>query len=200
LRTHLVSKGLKFILLLVAITAAAWAQFQQAPGTQAQSAEIRVTAPQQHARQTANYVTLRYELQNPTSATAGSPNFKVQLDGNDPVVTASTEQNFTGLTPGQHVVTIQLVDANGTPIPNSQTQVQFVVLPTPQNAGGQNQGAGTSQPSAPLPQASLGSIAVGAPQVQMASYAPQGSLLPIVSIVGFGVLVGGIVSAIKTHN
>ena len=40
-----------------------------------------------------------------------------------PFTTASTEQSFTGLTPGPHVITVRMVDANGTAIPDSQTQV-----------------------------------------------------------------------------
>ncbi len=59
---------------------------------------LRVTSPRPQQRQTDNFVTVHYELQNPTSAPAGSPNFQVQLDGTDPVTTASTEQSFTGLT------------------------------------------------------------------------------------------------------
>jgi LPXTG-motif cell wall-anchored protein len=193
--------GLKLWLSILALTASGVCQAQLTTSTQAQSAAIRVTSPQQNARQTANFVVVRYELQDPTSAPAGSPNFKVQLDGNDPITAASTEQNFTGLTPGQHVITIQLVDANGTPIPNSRTQVQFVVLPTAQNGGqpgGQGTGAGSTQtpgPSQASHKAADGQVA----DVQLASSLPQtGSLMPVVSIVGFGLLVGGIVSAFKT--
>jgi hypothetical protein len=199
LRVHLVSKSLRVILLLLAVSAPSVGQVQAGSAAQAESAVIRVTAPAQNARQTANYVTVRYELQNSTSAAAGSPNFKVQLDSNDPITTASTEQNFTGLTPGQHVITVRLVDANGTLVPNSQTQVQFLVVPTAENGGTQNQGAGSAQRSAPVPQALLHVGAGKLAGVQMASSVPQGSLLPIVSIVGFGLLVGGIVSAIKTQ-
>ena len=99
----------------------------QAPASaaQAQSAVLRVTSPRPEQRQTDNFVTVHYELQNPTSASAGSPNFQVQLDGNDPVTTASTEQSFTGLAAGQHVITVRMVDANGTAIPDSQTQVRI---------------------------------------------------------------------------
>jgi hypothetical protein len=177
-----------------------WGQPQSVAPAQAQSAVLRVTSPQQNQRQTANFVTVRYELQNTTSAPASSPNFKVQLDGGDPVTTTSTEQTFTGLTPGQHVITVQLVDANGTQIPDSQTQVQFVVVPTPQNGGAAGpQGTG-NQPATPTPQVSQHNGGNVSPDVPVAGAVPPNSnVLPIVSLVGFGVLVSGIVSAIKTH-
>lgn len=192
-----------FIIPCLSLLLVALAGGQTQVPAQAQSAVIRVTSPQQNQRQTANFVTVRYELQNSTSAPAGSPNFKVQLDGGDPITTATTEQTFTGLTPGQHVVTVQLVDANGTQIPNSQTQVQFLVVPTTQNGGSNgNQSPDNtgSQTTSPTPQISQQHGANSPPEVQMASSIPQGgSVLPIVSIVGFGLLVGGIVSSIKTQ-
>jgi hypothetical protein len=49
----------------------------------------------------------------------------VQLDGRDPVETTANEYSFTGLAAGRHVITIDLVDANHTPIPGSHTVVNF---------------------------------------------------------------------------
>jgi len=49
-----------------------------------------ITSPPQHQRRTANYVTVHYELQNPTSEQAGSPKFQAQLadfEGLIPVLT-----------------------------------------------------------------------------------------------------------------
>ncbi len=171
----------RVLLALVLLNGAMPIIAQSGAVVQAQSPVIRITAPQQHQRQTANFVTVRYELQNPTSAPAGSPNFQVQLDGSDPVTTASTSQNFTGLTPENHVVTVRLVDANGTPVPQSQTQVQFAIVPTSQN-----------------------SASPGTPQAKVvgdtdASLPEAGTLLPVLSVIGFGVLVGGIVSSMKTR-
>jgi hypothetical protein len=155
------------IALLAAFTATALAQ-APADAAQAQSAVVRVTSPRPEQRQTDNFVTVHYELQNPTSASAGSPNFQVQLDGNDPVTTTSTEQSFTGLTAGQHVITIRMVDANGTAVPDSQTQVRIFVVPTAQNGG--------------------------ETQVERASIIPDSaSLLPVAALLGFSCLVGGIV-------
>ncbi len=182
-------------LWIAAMLAAIWIPATaQAPASavQAQSAVIRVTSPRPAQRQTDNFVTVHYELQNPTAAVAGSPNFQVQMDGNDPTTTTSTEQSFTGLTAGPHVITVRLVDANGTAIPDSQTQVQFVVIPTAQNGGAITQAPATpgNQPATPAPQAQ-NQAADG--QVQTAAVLPDGSLLPVAGIVGFSFLFGGIV-------
>jgi hypothetical protein len=137
-------------------------------------------------------------LVNPTASAASSPNFKIQLDSNDPVTTTTSQQSFTGLTPGSHVVTVQLVDANGTLIPNSQAQVQFTVMPTTQNGGAAPQ-SGTQGVSTPAPQAKA-TIAPGVTaESHEDSLPPASSSLPILSIVGFGVLVGGVISAMRTR-
>lgn len=199
---NIIRSGTLIALLLPALVVTGSAQTNSAAPAQAQSAVIRVTSPQQHQRQTANYVTVQYQLQNPTSAVAASPNFKIQLDGNDPITTGTTEQSFTGLTPGQHVVTVQLVDANGTVVPESQTQVVFVVLPTPQNGATQNAApsAGGGQPATPAPQARVNNPAANSLPGVETSLPEAGSFLPILSIIGFGVLFGGMVSALKTRS
>lgn len=175
----------------------------QTPGTtaqaQAQSALIRITSPQQHQRQTVNYVTVHYELQNPASEQAGSPNFQVQLDGN----AATTDQSFTGITPGRHVITVRLLDANGAVIPNSQTQVEFTVVPTAQNGGAarsQPSSGSSTQTSSLAPHAGGGSVAQDSQQIEEAAIvADLHSLLPVAGIVAFSFLFGSIVSAIKTR-
>jgi hypothetical protein len=109
-----------------------------------------------------------------------APNFVVQLDNRDPVTTTSTSVDFTGLTPGPHTVTVQLVDANNTPIAGSQTLVHFTIL----------------QPVAQgnAPRAALD------PAAQHESSLPHArTTLPLLSVIGFGVLVGGIVSAMRTR-
>jgi hypothetical protein len=40
----------------------------------------------------------------------------------------------------------------------------------------------------------------GAEDVQEANTIPEGSVLPVISIIGFGLLCGGIVSALKTRG
>jgi hypothetical protein len=72
------------------------------------------------------FVRLQFELVPGVSAN-GIPEFKVQLDKENPVLTSDTEYFFYWLTPGWHSVSVSLVDANGTPIFGVQNQVQFYV-------------------------------------------------------------------------
>lgn len=190
-------KHLLWIIALLGIACIAAPAQAPPEATQAQSSVVRVTSPRPQQQQTDNFVTVRYELQNPTSAPAGSPNFQVQMDGNDPVTTASTEQSFTGLTPGQHVITVRLVDANGTSVPDSQTQVAIFVVPTAQNGGtsGTQSPAGSgTQTTSPTPQAMNTDPTLPGARVETAGILPDsGSLLPVAGLVGFSFLLGGIV-------
>ena len=73
-----------FIFLMLSTAPCARAQAQSQPTSGEQSMAIRITAPRQNVRQTANFVDLRFELTNPTASAASSPTFKIQLDSNDP--------------------------------------------------------------------------------------------------------------------
>jgi hypothetical protein len=135
---------------------------------------------------TDNFTTVRFELVN-KNAYPGTPNFRVQMDGNDPITTSETQQAFTGLAPGAHTVTIQMVDANGTPVPGGRASIQFFVsLQTSKPAGNAPQGAA--------------SISGPSDQQDDPDLPPASSPLPLISIIGFGILVGGIVSAMKTRS
>ncbi len=62
------------VLWILAVLAMSWIPaLAQAPpsGAQAQSAVIRVTPPHPQQRQTVNFVTVHYELQNASSSAAG---------------------------------------------------------------------------------------------------------------------------------
>ncbi|MGA3128037.1 MAG: hypothetical protein ABSD13_15130 [Candidatus Korobacteraceae bacterium] len=72
------------------------------------------------------FVTIRFELVRPNPA-GGDNNFVVQLDSRDPVNTSETEYTFTGMRPGQHIIAVTEVDANGTPMQGARTEVQFSV-------------------------------------------------------------------------
>lgn len=180
-----------------------------------QSTLIRILTPVENQLLGTNFTNVRFELTNP-SASAGAPNFLVQLDGNDPIRTTSTEYNFTGLAPGPHSVTVTVVDANDTPLSGGRAVVPFLVSQpaaqpatnTPQQGTPSQQQQPHSQPR----QASPGGMAYySQPQVQVAGFAPPPSLsdddklppassaLPLLSVIGFGVLLGGIASAMKTR-
>jgi hypothetical protein len=125
---------------------------------------------------------VQYQLTNPGVTAEASPNFKIQLDNQDPILTTATQQDFPGLAPGVHNVTVQLVDANNTPVNGATASVQFTIVnpnvqaPAPVNPRSET---ATADDSGLMPSA--------------------GSPLPLLSVIGFGVLVGGIVSALKTR-
>lgn len=154
---------------------------------------IRILAPAAESKLAQPFVAVRYELTN--SGIAPSPNFRVQLDGRDPVVTNTTDYTFTGLAPGKHTILVQLVDANNTPIAGASAQVSFLILP-PTTAP---TGSVRLHPPDPV----LVRAALQEPMVRLTDD-PQplpasGGVLPLLSVIGFGVLLGGIASALKTR-
>lgn len=165
-----------------------------------QSRLLRILTPVANQTLSTNAVTVRFQLVN-QGASAGTPNFLVQLDGNDPVRTSMTEQTFSGLAPGAHSVTVSLVDANNTPIPGGHAVEQFAVAP-------QNGAPATSQGATP-PRADKRDLHLGSYNFQKPDPAQDSadsdlpdanSPLPLLSVIGFGILVGGIVSAMKTRS
>ena len=153
---------------------------------------LTVLEPAAGAKTRETAVTVKYALTNPGATAAGSPNFQIRLDSQDPVTTTATEYSFTGLTPGPHTVTVQLVDANGTPIAGAQAVVQFTVLKQAAHTYG--------------PQAIAAALRLNpATDIRIQQAGPQaipnaGGALPLLSVIGFGVLVGGIASAMKTRH
>ena len=176
------------------------------------SPAMRILSPQAGEKTTNNYVNVQYELSSPVSA-SGSPTFRLQLDGHDPVDTTDTSYTFTGLAPGTHTVSIVAIDANSTPIGGTQAQVQFSVVQNPPAPGTQSPGAqlltsgklvnaAYRDQSKPASQADAGQT--GAQPATQDSGDQQrlpasGSGLPLLSVIGMGVLVGGIASALRTR-
>ncbi len=157
-----------------------------APGTvnaAPQSALVRILTPVANQSSTDTSVLVRWELTNP-AADAGEPNFTVQIDGLDPITTTSSEHTFTGLAPGDHSVTVILIDANGTPITGGRAVVQFHVKPATAAPGGM---------AVAVPPPSELHSAIAASEISPES-------LSVLSIVGFGVLIGGILSSRKTRH
>ncbi len=194
-------------LLLLAMAAAlsVWAAAQnagtapnqgagQAGNAAAQVGVLRITSPRTGERLKQNFVNIQYELTN-GGVSAGTPNFELKIDSQDPVTTSSKNYTFTGLTPGQHTVRVQLVDANGTPIAGAQSQIQFVVEQTPPAPGG------LMAWHRRRPDLIAAALRVKAKQDdrkddQLPSAA---GALPLLSVIGFGVLLGGIASAMRTR-
>ena len=187
--------------IVLTALAGAWAQATDGQ-TAAPAAALRIVAPKPGERLQQTFVTVQYQLTNP-GITAGSPQYRVQLDNRDPVVTTATETTFTSVTPGSHSLTVDLVDANNTPINGSATNLNFTTVapPAPRAALPHE-----LQTDAPLRDAARPRLPQGD---QASDQGPAGgeeralpggsSALPLLSLIGFGALVGGIASALKTR-
>lgn len=181
-------KSLAVILAVMVFAGIAVGQATAAAG--AAPPAIRILAPTPGEKLAQSAMTVQFQLDNPGLAAGGFPNFSIQLDGRDPVITAQTSQNFTGLTPGAHTVVVQLVDANNTPIAGSRAETQFTVAapaaqPQPAPPPGE-------QMRADLPQSDVLSD-------QGEPLPAASSPLPLLSLIGFGALVGGVLSAMRTR-
>jgi hypothetical protein len=160
----------------------------------ASSSAIKVLSPKVDEKLQASVVTLRYELVNTGLSADPSPTYRLQLDGRDPVETTASEYSFTGLQPGDHVITIDLVDANHTPVGGSHTEVRF------HSSNGAAAPAASGQTSSlypPIVKRAALPLPPGNPTDQLPS---AGGELPLLSMVGFGVLAGGVISAMKTRK
>lgn len=180
--------------------------FLQADGTDlsagaaqasAQSQLLRILTPASSEPLANNSVIVRFELTNP-GIYPGATTFLVQLDDAAPIRTTTTSRTFTGLAIGEHSVTIVPVDAYNTPIPGGRASVQFVVAPQKILAAAQGD---ASQPASgdSVNWEDMGSGKPGTNQ-NSDDLPKSSSPLPLISVIGFGILVGGIVSAMKTRS
>lgn len=156
---------------------------------------VRILTPLPGQVVNAKYIDVRFELRYP--ALSDEPNFLVQLDSSDPVTTSDTDYTFADLQPGLHTVRVTLVDANNTPVQGGTATVQFTIPSSSAPASNSNstpqhfirntlQGAA---PSAPIPPELRNDAD---PKLPLA-----GSPLPVISIIGFGLLLGGAVQAMR---
>jgi len=146
-------------------------QMQAAPGSQ-----LTVLAPKPGQKVPGDTVTIQFQLQR--NATVQSvPTFQLRLDANDVIQTADTSYTFSGLQPGAHTVRIQCVDANGIPVPNAASQIQFTVV--------QQTAAVSEEDSA---------------EASAFPANPGNGSLSMLGVVGFGVLVGGALSLYRNRS
>ncbi len=184
-------------------------------GITAASSSLRILSPTVGEKIGNTTVNLRYELTNSGASAAPSPTYRVQLDGRDPAETLDTEYTFNGLKPGPHTIVVELVDANHTPIGGSRTVVHFNTF-TPGAAESNAPGSATT-PGTKTPPPTSATPGAGANQQnttphQSSALAPPPIVkakmplptasgeLPLLSMVGFGVLVGGVISAMRTRK
>lgn len=161
-----------------------------------QSSLLRILTPVASQKLSNNAITVRFELTSP-AAYAGTPNFLVQLDGNDPIRTSMTSQAFTGLAEGAHSVTVTLVDANDTPVPGARSSVQFVIAPQTRQPIAQQK---TTEPGSDGQKLDPAPVEANGDSQADSDLPKASSPLPLISVIGFGILVGGIVSAMKTRS
>jgi len=180
------------LIVLVLLGGAAFSQNTAPPQSPAQNA-ISIVKPAAGEALRQNFAVVSWSLTNPGATAAGAPNYQVRIDSQDPITTSQTEYTFTGLTPGAHKVTVQLVDANGTPIPSGRAEVQFNILrQTVRKYGPQAIAAALR-----LDPASDIHVRNAA---EPAAVPNAGGTLPLLSVIGFGVLLGGIASAMKSRR
>ncbi|HEV8523616.1 MAG TPA: hypothetical protein VGQ71_03890 [Terriglobales bacterium] len=199
----------KHLLVLIALAIVLTLALAQQGGR----AAVRVLSPKAGEKISNTFVNVKYELAAPVSA-AGSPTFQLRLDGRDPVRTTDTEHTFTGLAPGSHRLSIELVDANNTPLPGSRAELQFTVVSgsgrpgttsgTPLRTGTGLQGAVSFGTQPRLQYASLlWQTNAGGQYKDAQPYETpllRTSSLPLLSVIGLGVLLGGIASALRTRQ
>src|SRR4051812_5218170 len=167
-----------------------------APGTPAEptipAGAVNILAPKPGAKLTTNFVQVQYEVANASSASS-SPTFRLRLDARDPVDTTDTTYTFTGLTPGAHSVSITVVDANGTPVTGTQSEIPFTVLPS------------AAAPSSAPPSQNPSSLTAFhlVPRGEAASLEmqsdPEDFVSPLMLLLA-GVIVGGVISALRTRS
>ena len=166
----------------------AWAShpLQAAPAIVTRAAEnpsLRIVSPKVNEKLAQSFVKVQF---GPVPGTAVSDTtYELRLDGGDPVETTDSSYTFNGLTPGPHEVAIQLVDSNDTAGSGALSVANFVVDPAAAAKVGGTQAANLPEPPLPLPP--IGEL----PNVN--------SSLPLLSIIGFGILVGGVISALRTR-
>jgi hypothetical protein len=155
---------------------------------------VTILEPKPGAKLTTNFVQLRYDLENASSA-SGTPTFRLRLDAQDPVDTTDSSYTFSGLAPGTHTVSITVVDANGVPVSGTQNEVKFTVTaaPAPSAASPQGQSGGSwvSFNLVPRAEAASTTAAVESSDADMASL--------IIWLI-CGILIGGIVAATRTRS
>ena len=194
-------------ILLIAIAALTCVGVAQT-GAPVPAPALQILTPKNGETINNDFVTVQYELTSRVSA-ASTPTFQLRLDNRDPVQITDTQYTFTGVPAGTHTITVHVVDANNIPIPGVQNQVQFTVQPQGRTASPSGQPRMAASTAARLELAALN------PQNDLHSTPPQpanapagsdnglpktGSALPLLSVIGMGVLVGGIASALRTRS
>ncbi|HLH06695.1 MAG TPA: hypothetical protein VKW78_05635 [Terriglobales bacterium] len=120
--------------------------------------------------------------------------FQIQLDSASPVLTSNTHYTFDQLAPGRHTLTVSLLTPKGSVVKGPHAVAEFSsALPELSPA------ADVAVKSMMPP--TLQKVAMFLPKPTAPLEPPDGSgEMPLLSVIGLGVLVGGMVSAMKTRG
>jgi hypothetical protein len=172
---------------------------------------LRILTPKNGDKVAQDFVDLAYELAAPASADS-SPTFQVRLDTSEPVRTTDMRYTFTGLKPGRHTVSVEVVDANNVPVQGSRAEVHFSVTAAsaPQSMPPERRpstaqlivaSASSGDGHAKLQEAAFRQDPAPAEGESATSSLPQSSSpLPLLALIGLSGLVGGVVSARRTRK
>jgi hypothetical protein len=157
-----------------------------------QPSAVRILTPFAGEALATDYVNVKYELVQP--ALSDEPNFLVQLDAADPVQTSETSHTFSDLQPGVHTIRVTLVDANKSPVQGGAATVQFKTIRDGSRGAlddSREALAALTPPSVPIPPELLANGDLNIPL--------SGSPLPLLSLIGFGLLIGGAAQTMRAR-
>src|SRR5262245_33522176 len=178
-----------------------FAQTVPSPGaTTPTRGSLRILTPKNGDRGAEDFVDLTYELAAPASADS-SPTFQVRLDATEPVRTTDTRYTFTGLKPGRHTVSVEMLDANNVPVKGSRAEVHFSATAASSPPPPMERRPGTAQlivASANSGEAHLQEIALqqepkpDADAGETSRLPRSSSPLPLLALIGVSGLVAGV--------
>jgi hypothetical protein len=139
-------------------------------------------------------VSIRYEVSSTKRTSAHPATFRLKMDAQPPVETIETAYTFDSLAPGPHDVTVELLDSRNRPVASSLAETSFVsTLP--------ETSASAELVVEPMLPPTLQKVAMFLPQAAAPIDPGDGSAeMPLLTVIGLGVLVGGMVSAMKTRT
>jgi len=175
------------LMLLIAIATPfalhrrAWA-LHRADTADAAATPVHIISPEPGEDLGKSYAVVQYQQVSPMITS--NPIYELRMDGRDPVHTTETNYIFKGLKPGNHTLLVQVVDSKNAPLSGTRSEVHFTVAG---NAAAANATQAQNEILPPLRQPLVKDLPNG-----------NGSL-PLLSIIGFGILVGGVISALRTR-
>jgi hypothetical protein len=190
--------GIIAVLVLLAVSIAG-AQNSSSAGSSSASNHaatrhlIHIVSPASGENLEGTSVSIRYEVSPPKRTSTHPSAFRIQMDSQPPVDTTETVYTFDSVIPGPHDVTVELLDSRNRPIGSSLARASFV------SAAPETNPAAELEVEPMLPP-SLQKVAMFLPQAAAPIDPGDGSgEMPLLSVIGLGVLIGGMVSAMKTR-